>query len=659
MISVNIDKVTKEFKVQLLKSIYKKPSLLRGIIVLIILFFSVHTKIFAFADSEREPIVWNISFEGNDAYSGIVLRQVIATSPPSFFQKRFGRTDEYILNETELRRDIIRIERYYQRRGYHNVEVNVEVESRRKEHRKNVIFTISERAPMRISESNVVIDAPDQAKREITESRDFERALSRNHYREGQRLQLIQMPDVEGLFRQTLENLGYAWPEVDIISEIDSLSNNAEVEIRLTPNSRTFFSEFIIEGDLSVPEKVLLRHTDIKEGDPYSRTSMQNAQRSIFNHHLFRFATITIPEQEQDSTLTALIRVREHLPRTIEASAGVGREEIVRGQVAWRHRNINGSGHRYGVSMRASFIEQRASTDYLIPYIFNSKSSNVSTLFGTHRLEPSYELLQAGLNSSLIYQIARNQTASLSYEYSINEELSRDQGAKLPENVLSYNISSFMISGYYSEGLSREPRGWVIQPSLEISSTFAEADFKFQKINLDVRRYTPLTRSTTLAARVNAGQIFYTQSETLPSNIRYFTGGTNSVRGWNRQELGPSIPSFDEEGNFDTYVPVGGRATFSFNLELRQQLTSIIPNFGMAFFLDGGQVWENIDSLEERPVQFGAGGGFRYQSPIGPVRIDIGYKLNPTDEDLNIFNGVDHGSPRSRIGIHFSIGQAF
>lgn len=641
------------------KEVFKNSIRLRSIFIFSFLFFTVYINSLAFTDSEIDPVVWKVSFEGNEAYRGIVLRQVISTTPPTFFQKRFGRVEEHILNETELRRDIIRLERYYQRRGYLHVEVNAEVESRRKEHRKNIIFTIREREPVRIQDSNVVINAPDQTIGLITDSRDFERALARNPYREGQILQLIQMPDVEGLFRLNLENLGFAWPEVNIHTEIDSLSSKAAVEIELIPNSRTYFSEFIIEGELSVPEKVLLRQTDIKVGDPYSRASVQSAQRSIFNHHMFRFATITLPEQEQDSTLTALIRVREHLPRTIEASAGVGREEIVRGQIAWRHRNINGTGHRFGINMRASFIEQRASTDYLIPYIFNSKSSNVSTLFGTHRLEPSFELLQAGLNSSLIYQIARNRTASLSYEYSINEELSRDQGAKLPENVLSYNISSFIISGYYSEGLSREPRGWVLQPSIEISSTFGEADFKFQKMNLDVRRYTPISQSTTLAARVNAGKIFYTQDETLPSNIRYFTGGTNSVRGWNRQELGPSAPSFDEDGNFDRYVPVGGRAAFSFNVELRQQLTSIIPNFGMAFFLDGGQVWESIDSLEERPVQFGAGGGFRYQSPIGPVRIDIGYKLNPTDEDLNIFEGVDYGSRRSRFGIHFSIGQAF
>lgn len=630
----------------------------RAILFLPLLFIGV-TDAFAIQENVTEPVVWNVSFAGNETYRTMVLKEVISTTSPAFFQKILRKYGAHLLNENEVRRDVIRLERYYQRRGFPDVDVRYEIEDRKKERRKNVIFYIRERQPLQIVSSRVNINADEQVIDEIESARDYQRAIERNEFREGQRYQMIRMPDVEGRFLQILENHGFAWPEVEISTDVDSLTNHVEIDIEITPNAKTFFTEFLIEGDLSVPERVLIRQTDIKMGAPYSRSIMQSAQRSIFNHHLFRFATITLPEQPKDSTLTALIRVRENLPRTVEASIGVGREEYVRGQIAWRHRNINGTGHRYGANIRASFIEQRVSTDYLIPYTFNARSSNVTTLFGVHRLEPTFELLQAGFNSSLIYQIARNRTASFSYEYTFNEEISRDEGTRLPDFAVSYNISSFNLSGYYSDGVSREPRGWVIQPSAEFSSTFNEADFRFQKLNLDVRRFTPITNSTTLAARVNTGVIFYSQSEELPFNIRYFTGGTNSVRGWNRRELGPSIPSFDDDGNFQTYVPVGGRSTFSFNIELRQQLSSIIPNFGMALFLDGGQVWENIESIDERPIQFGAGGGMRYQSPIGPVRIDVGYKLNPTDVDLNIFDGVDYGSARSRFGIHFSIGQAF
>lgn len=608
---------------------------------------------------EKEPVVWKLNFEGNETYSAMVLKEIIATENPGFVDKLLGKHGAYILNENDLRRDQIRLQRFYERRGFINVQVEYEVMTLKREWRKEVIFNITEGAPLIVRSSRVVVDADSELEEEIRNTRDFERAEQRHDFREGRRYQSLLTADTEGLFLLLLENQGFAWPEVEINTEIDSVANLADVTITARPNQRTYFSEIRIEGDLSISDRLLLRETNIKEGEIYSRDKMQDGQRQIFNHHLFRFATITLPEQPKDSTLEVIFRVREHPQRSVQASIGFGREEYLRGQLGWRHRNISGTGHRFGVLARGSFIEQRLSTDYLFPYVFNQKSSNVTTLFGLHKLEPSFELFQAGFNNSLIYELRRSVTASATYEYSINEELSRDPDISLPDTVLNYNVSSLTISGYYSEGLSREPRGWVVQPFFEFSGLLGEGTFSFQKISMDVRRYTRLSGSTTLAARVHAGKIFYLNEETLPSNILFFTGGTNSVRGWNRQTLGPVRPAFRDDGSFRGYVPTGGKALFNFNIEMRQQITGFIRNLGIAAFLDGGQVWADAGSIEERPMQFGAGGGIRYQSPIGPLRIDIGYKLNPTDEDLNIFEGTDYGSRWSRIGLHFSIGQAF
>ena len=66
-----------------------------------------------------------------------------------------------------------------------------------------------------------------------------------------------------------------------------------------------------------------------------------------------------------------------------------------------------------------------------------------------------------------------------------------------------------------------------------------------------------------------------------------------------------------------------------------------------------------MNNVDPSTIQFGVGGGIRYESPIGPIRVDVGYKLNPTREDLNQFATVDNGSKWDRWGLHFSIGQAF
>src|SRR5699024_12509592 len=87
----------------------------------------------------------------------------------------------------------------------------------------------------------------------------------------------------------------------------------------------------------------------------------------------------------------------------------------------------------------------------------------------------------------------------------------------LPDTTQNYNLSSIQLSGYYNQSFSRRAqKGWVIQPYAEFSGFLSMADFSFQKISLDVRRYTPLTSTTTLATRIQRGMIFATQEDSLP-----------------------------------------------------------------------------------------------------------------------------------------------
>ncbi|MGF1671302.1 MAG: outer membrane protein assembly factor [Balneolaceae bacterium] len=621
------------------------------------LFFPLQT---GAQDSERSDIIWKVKFEGNETFSDMLLHNIIAADSPNFFQKTFGKTSRFELIEDEIRRDVIRIQRYYQRRGFSNIAVDYAIEELRKKWKKKVIFTVREGSPIRIRNTSVDIDADSSDIAHIRNSREFQRALVNHDFVQGNRYQSIRTPDAEGVFEEVMQNLGYAFAEAEVEAVIDTAAHAADIVIINRPGPRTRIDEFIVEGDITVPKRIVTRETGIQIGDLYSRRSIQEAQRQIFNHHLFRFATIGIPEQPRDTSLTMLLRVREYPPRSVQTSIGIGREEIVRGQVSWQHRNISGTGHRFSSTSRGSFIEQRVNADYLIPFVFNTKSSYVASIFGQRRLEPSFELLRTGITNSLIYQPRRNLTGSFSYEFSINKETSRrERRTALPDTVLNFDVSSLSFSGFYSQGLSREQRGWVVQPSLEISGTFGEATFRFQKFALDVRRFTELSGSTVLATRINSGAIFFTQNDSLPSTIRFFTGGTNTVRGWTRQDLGPKVETFNEDGTFNRFIPIGGRVLLNFNLEIRQQFDSFIDGFGIAAFLDGGQVWRNFDRLNERSIQFGTGGGFRYQSPIGPVRIDLGYKVNPTQQDLDIFDGQDFGNIWNKINIHFSIGQAF
>lgn len=611
------------------------------------------------SDAHRPDQVWDVRVEGNQTYSNMVLKSRLGTEEYSFWEKfRFWRREVHPLYETELRKDVIRLQNYYQRRGFINVSVTYRVETINKEWKKRVVFEVNERSPVTVREVRYRFEDARGDSARVWDSESFRRLAESHSYRPGMRYETVREPEVTGSFNDLLKNMGYAYSEVDLSASVDSSRLSAGLVVTLRPGPRTYFDEISVEGNESVSERFVARESSLERGQLYSLNRLQDAQRELFNHHLFRFATISTPEQPADSTLRLLVRVRENSLRTVEASVGFGTEEKLRGQLSWIHRNVFGRGHRFTITGHASFIEQTLSLDYLFPWVYNTKSSMVIAPFGQHLLEPGFELFRAGVNNSFIYRYSQFTTASATYQFTRNLELTRQYDASLPDSTLEYNLSSFQVSGYFNQALGRGQEGWFIQPLAEISGLFGSASYVFQKLTLDVRRFTRLTESTMLATRVQAGGLMGVSTDSLPQNIRYYLGGTNSVRGWNRQQLGPKRARTDSTG-FVEYIPLGGRAMMGFNVEIRQDLGILLEGLGMAAFLDGGQVWGSQGLPSDRPIQFGAGGGFRYLSPIGPLRIDVGYKLNPTAQDLNRYGGVDHGSAWDRIAVHFSIGQAF
>ena len=127
----------------------------------------------------------------------------------------------------------------------------------------------------------------------------------------------------------------------------------------------------------------------------------------------------------------------------------------------------------------------------------------------------------------------------------------------------------------------------------------------------------------------------------VPLSKKYFLGGATSVRGWGRYEISPL-----SEG-----LPIGGNSLLAFSEELRAVLRG---NFGGVLFLDGGNVWAEGWTIKLNDLRYAIGPGLRYQTPIGPIRLDLGYQLNP------IPGLLVNGAPQTRRWrIHFSIGQAY
>jgi outer membrane protein insertion porin family len=149
--------------------------------------------------------------------------------------------------------------------------------------------------------------------------------------------------------------------------------------------------------------------------------------------------------------------------------------------------------------------------------------------------------------------------------------------------------------------------------------------------------------SLVIANRVQVGGINAAGNDPtqVPFSRKYFLGGATSIRGWGRYEVSPASNG----------LAFGGNSMFAFSSELRMSLGG---NLGAVAFLDAGNVWAGDLEYKLGDLRYAVGPGLRYQTPVGPIRFDLGYQLNPIDGLL--VNGKPQ--PR-RWRIHFSIGQAF
>jgi outer membrane protein assembly factor BamA len=178
-------------------------------------------------------------------------------------------------------------------------------------------------------------------------------------------------------------------------------------------------------------------------------------------------------------------------------------------------------------------------------------------------------------------------------------------------------------------------RGVLLRGKLDHANTALLSDASFAKLELEGRYYGPLPGGSVLATRLRIGGIEpYGESTNVPSNVRFFAGGPGSVRGYKLNRLGP----LDANDN-----PIGGNSLIEGSVEFR---FPIIGQVGGTAFIDFGNVFIPKFTYRLDELKYTVGGGLTYMTPIGPVRAELAYAINPEDRDLT--------SP-----FFFAIGQAF
>jgi outer membrane protein insertion porin family len=295
--------------------------------------------------------------------------------------------------------------------------------------------------------------------------------------------------------------------------------------------------------------------------------------------------------------------------------------------------------------LEASSLERRLVLQYTEPWFLGSPQPLKTFFFYENKKELNltngdilYKLNRYVLTAGTEKNVSKTTKVSLFYEFSLVHTWDVQ-----PDVVLTREDTGTLAISSIKPGLIYDTRdnpfdprkGFLAGASAKIATFLLLSEVNFAKLEVYGSHFRSLGRRVTLALAARGG-IAYGLGKTteLPIVERFFLGGGTTVRGYDQDTLGPK----GADGN-----PTGGNAFLMGNVELR---TNVGKGIGLVPFLDMGNVWVKAREIDPADLKYTAGLGLRYATPVGPLRVDYGFKLNrERDESIG--------------ALHFSIGHAF
>jgi outer membrane protein assembly complex protein YaeT len=679
-------------------------------------------------------VVRGLAFSGNASIEAEALSAAIGTTNSSWFAtspvvKWLGLGEKRYFDEIEFRRDVLRLVLLYRQSGF--MEVQVDTVVRRTGRDVYLKFVIREGEPVQVTSFTVTgLDSVPDAE-EIR--RDLPLRVGKPFNR------LLFLSSADSIVRR-LRDRGY--PAADLLRQfsVDRVRRTAELSLEAVPGPRAVFGGVTVTGGEHVDSSFIRQLLIARPGRPFSQDALYESQRKLYQTELFRLATVGIDSSRytpEDSVVPLAVRVSEGKKYRLRSGVGYATYDCLRATVGLTDRNLFGSGRLFDVSANLSKIGVGAPLGFglensickaLQGDVIGSSRANYNVtasirqpralgsprntgtyaVFAERRSEFNvYRREDVGASWSVTRATARKIPVTGTYKLSYGHTTASSATfcaffnacTAADIGLLSENRLVAILSASVSWPRANNPldptRGYQATVEAAHSSRFIGSSRfeQFTRFAGDIAWYRPIGRSVVLSAHLRAGIIFSprvvldtAQANFTPPEERFYAGGPNDVRGFDRNELGPvvyvaeNVPdSFTVQQAIDSinsgslkvrFSPTGGNTLAIGNLELRVPSPIFSSRMRLALFVDAGTLFERGNTgLYPAVVRFTPGAGIRVATPLGPVRLDVAYNgyrtapgalyLSRASGQLELAQG-NFARPRgSKWNLQFAVGQPF
>ncbi len=551
-----------------------------------------------------------VEFQGMKTFTEKEIKKNLGITGKVLFFPYLDGEEIYELSE--------KIKDFYAERGFPDTRVTLNF--RRKENTVWPIYYIEE-GPRQVIRSLEIQGAVAVPPAEI---------LSRLTSRPGRPFYKPELQKDLERINQIYLNRGFRGTQIEAEPSLDR-ENNVDLVLRIKEGKRYRVNNILISGNRLTSRKTILREVRWHPGDWAEYDKLIETKRGLDN--LGVFSEIRLEELPVSENLINLsIQVREGEQNFTGFGVGVETREEARSLALWENDlrprltaeyiryNLLKNASQFSLVGQLSLVEKRLVATWQQPHFLGLRMRTYFSGYLEQEDRTSFSYQRRGLTLSTM----RNLPGGFSLLLAAGALRTRLTNLQISQSEIERERLPYSIV-YGSATFIRDRRDDTFNPStgyffslaVERAYPLLHTESNFFKAFAKYQYFYPLAASVNFHTTLRLGMA----SGVVPIPERFFAGGSNSFRGEAFDRLGPKDP---ESG-----MPVGGRAIFLLNMETRFLILKKLPNLYGAVFYDVGQVFPEVRDFNFLKFSQAAGAGLRYRTPLGPIRFDVGWNLNP------------------------------
>lgn len=562
-------------------------------------------------EEQKKPSKKLVVVSGNKTFS---LTNLLKSCGVEFRKTQLKR-EKLKMTEEECVEFSENLAGFYKREGFFDVLV----EKNQKEDFFEI--TVEEGKEYNVTSLKFLISEEDDESKKII--LDAQSSIS---IKEGKRFRIEDYENAKSILEKAFGDQGYPFVKVSEKAEVNVKEKIVNVSYSIDKGDKATFGKTTFEGINHTEENILRKLLKYKEGEIYKVSQIEETKEALYSTSLFDVVTIKVKKPEENKSVPIKIILKEGRHRKVKFSFGYGADEKFRVQAGFETLRLFDKCITAGFNLKKSSLEDSYEFHLIRPYAVSDYSgyfrARKQTLYWV-QTEFETTLLTAGIERKF-----SKLSASLDINYEIINRIKFTYPSPpIKDSALTPHTLFLRLNLQLNktDNIIDPSKGYFAQAGIEGEKT--SNDVTFGKVFVDLRKYLSLKNNSVLAFKLKAASLITTADITeIPYPYRFFTGGQMRLRGYRFSSISPLSDNLSLEG---------GKGLIESSLEYRFPFRD---DFKGVVFLESGKATRKSNPLETgEPLKSDIGFGVRYLTPVGPVGMDVAFRLNKAQYSSSVF----------------------